>query len=94
LPEVLFSVMESRAGAAVFVSTRDSNLTLLEMGGRTAIREAAVAGVAVRDKSVVEPAAVMIGDSVAVLELIGSGNGSLDVELVMGSKTRFCSALE
>ncbi len=78
----------------MFVSTRDSNLTLLEMGGRTAIREAAVAGVAVRDKSVVEPAAVMIGDSVAVLELIGSGNGSLDVELVMGSKTRFCSALE
>ncbi len=67
--------MESRAGAAVFVSTRDSNLTLLEMGERTGIREAAVAGV-------------------AVLELIGSGNGSLDVELVMGSKTRFCSALE
>jgi hypothetical protein len=86
--------MESRAGAAVFVSTRDSNLTLLEMGGRTSIREEAVAGVAVRDKSVVEPAAVMIGDSVAVLELIGSGNGSLDVELVMGSKTRFWSALE
>jgi hypothetical protein len=86
--------MESRAGAAVFVSTRDWNVTLLEMGGRTGIREAAVAGVAVRDKSVMEPAVVMIGDSVAVLELIGSGNGSLDVELVMGSKTRFWSVLE
>jgi hypothetical protein len=71
--------MESREGAALFVSTRNSNLTLLEMGGRTGIREAA---------------AVMVGDSVAVLELIGSGNGSLDVELVMGSKTRFWAALE